>query len=105
MATTCRYCLGSIAIFADSVLRETCPFCDRPLNAPEEEDRASKESDFTKVKFASVFVGAIISQGLLRFDWLYILLFIPLGFMLLFAAQEFADWVKHRNDPPGLSLK
>jgi hypothetical protein len=104
MATTCDYCLGSVEIFGQTLLRDACPFCGRPLYG-EPADPGAGDDGFGRVRFASVIVGAVISKGLLRFDWLYITLMIPLGFMLLFAAQELADWIRHRHDPPGLSLK
>ena len=86
-------------------MRETCPFCGHRTSPTEQKEKLWEERDYARVKFASVIVGVIISKGLLRFDWLYVALFIPLAFMMLFAAQEAIDWVRYRKDPPGISLK
>jgi hypothetical protein len=105
MATTCQFCLGTIDMFGDTLLREACPFCGHPLKPPEQKESEWEYKDYARVKSVSIIVGVIISKGLLRFDWLYITLLIPLGFMTVFAAQEVIDWVRHRKDPPGISLK
>jgi hypothetical protein len=40
-----------------------------------------------------------------RLDWLYVLLLIPLGFILVLAAQSVWDWLRNRDDTSGIKLK
>lgn len=105
MPAQCPHCSAPIDLFKQGELLEHCPSCAGPLVTEGDEPREAKSIAYFQVQLAAVFIGVVISRIMFRLDWLYVVLLIPLGFILLLGAQALWDWLRHRDDTSGISLK
>jgi hypothetical protein len=105
MPARCPHCSAAIDIFKQGELLEKCPSCDGSLVAESDDSQESVGMAYLQVRLAAVFVGVIISRIMFRLDWLYVVLLIPLGFILVLAAQSAWDWLRNRDDTSGIRLK
>ena len=105
MPAQCPHCSTAIELFKQSELLENCPSCGGPLRSASDGPEETNSMAFFQARLAAVFVGVVISRIMFRLDWLYVLLLIPLGFILVLAAQSVWDWLLHRDDTSGISLK
>jgi hypothetical protein len=105
MPAQCPHCSAAIDLFKQSELLEKCPSCEGSLLVESEDSEETVGMAYLQVRLAAVFVGVVISRIMFRLDWLYALLLIPLGFILVLAAQSVWDWLRNRDDTSGIKLK
>jgi len=100
MPTACPHCNAELGLFKSTVV---CPFCGTNMQLSKD-DQQLTGSGFWKVRIALALLVPLIAF-IFNMDRFLVLILIPASLLVVFAGHAAWDWIKHRNDPKGFSLR
>ena len=101
MAGTCPHCNANLGLFKSTLV---CPFCGTKIQRFNEDERLTG-SGLWKLKVAALALLAPLVALIFNLDHLFVLILIPASLMMAFAGHAAWEWIKHRNEPKGLSIR
>jgi len=101
MARTCPHCNANLGLFKSTLV---CPFCGTSIQHSKE-DEGLMGSGSWKLKVAALALVAPLVALIFNLDHLLVLMLIPASLMMGFAGHAAWEWIKHRNEPKGLSIR
>jgi hypothetical protein len=81
-----------------------CPFCGTNIQHSREDERLTG-SGLWKLKVAGLALLAPLVALIFNVDHLLVIMLIPASLTMAFAGHAAWEWIKHRNEPKGLSIR